>query len=89
LPFLNRRLSARPITISESNYDRREFVEFYNHTETAIDLSLYTIQARLISVEDEKTFVLETSASEKPSAAPETSCPSSRPKNPPASTRPR
>lgn len=36
-------LKARPITISEINFDRREFIEFYNHTEIPIDLTGYTV----------------------------------------------
>lgn len=36
-------LTGRPITITEINFDRREFIEFYNHSETPIDLTGYTV----------------------------------------------
>ena len=36
-------LKGRPVTISEINFDRREFVEFYNHSDTPIDLTGYTV----------------------------------------------
>lgn len=36
-------LQARPITISEIKFSGPEFLEFYNHTDTAIDLTGYTV----------------------------------------------
>lgn len=36
-------LSARPITVSEIKFSGSEFLELYNHTDTAIDLTGYTV----------------------------------------------
>lgn len=35
--------AGRPVTISEIGFDRAEFVEFYNHTQTPINLTGYTV----------------------------------------------